>query len=66
MMRLSERGMLQDLGYAQTDMVPFGRKPDEHKVDGVLYGEFPDTGGVFVNVVLTNRVPAAAMSLRQN
>ncbi|WP_164882201.1 hypothetical protein [Aeromonas caviae] len=30
--------MLQDLGYAQTDMVPFGRKPDEHKVDGVLYG----------------------------
>lgn len=21
--------MLQDLGYAQTDMVPFGRKPDE-------------------------------------
>ncbi|WP_324033842.1 hypothetical protein [Aeromonas caviae] len=58
--------MLQDLWYAQTDMVPFGRKPDEHKVDGVLYGEFPDTGGVFVNVVLTNRVPAAAMSLRQN
>ncbi len=66
MMRRSERGMLQDLGYAQTDMVPFGRKSDEHKVDGVLYGEFPDTGGVFVNVVLTNRVPAAAMSLRQN
>ncbi|OEG07841.1 hypothetical protein BFG06_11220 [Aeromonas caviae] len=66
MMVRSERGMLQDLGYAQTDMVPFGRKPDEHKVDGVLYGEFPDTGGVFVNVVLTNRVPAAAMSLRQN
>ncbi len=58
--------MLQDLGYAQTDMVPFGRKPDEHKVAGVLYGEFPDTGGVFVNVVLTNRVPAAAMTLRQN
>ena len=58
--------MLQDLGYAQTDMVPFGRKSDEHKVDGVLYGEFPDTGGVFVNVELTNRVPAAAMSLRQN
>ena len=66
MMGRSERGMLQDLGYAQTDMVPFGRKPDEHKVDGVLYGEFPDTGGVFVNVELTNRVPAAAMSLRQN
>ncbi|OEG00762.1 hypothetical protein BFW25_18450 [Aeromonas caviae] len=66
MMGRSERGMLQDLGYAQTDMVPFGRKPDEHKVDGVLYGEFPDTGGVFVNVVLTNRVPAAAMTLRQN
>lgn len=66
MMGRSERGMLQDLGYAQTDMVPFGRKPDEHKVDGVLYGEFPDTGGVFVNVVLTNRVPAGAMSLRQN
>ena len=66
MMGRSERGMLQDLGYAQTDMVPFGRKPDEHNVDGVLYGEFPDTGGVFVNVVLTNRVPAAAMSLRQN
>lgn len=58
--------MLQDLGYAQTDMVPFGRKPDEHKVDGVLYGELPGTGGVFVNVVLTNRVPAAAMTLRQN
>ncbi|AUV16993.1 hypothetical protein KAM333_10700 [Aeromonas caviae] len=66
MMGRSEWGMLQDLGYAQTDMVPFGRKPDEHKVDGVLYGEFPDTGGVFVNVVLTNRVPAAAMTLRQN
>ncbi len=66
MMGRSEWGMLQDLGYAQTDMVPFGRKPDEHKVDGVLYGEFPDTGGVFVNVVLTNRVPAVAMSLRQN
>ncbi|RCE17603.1 hypothetical protein C6B42_12110 [Aeromonas caviae] len=66
MMGRSERGMLQDLGYAQTDMVPFGRKSDEHKVDGVLYGEFPDTGGVFVNVVLTNRVPAAAMTLRQN
>lgn len=66
MMGRSEWGMLQDLGYAQTDMVPFGRKPDEHKVDGVLYGEFPDTEGVFVNVVLTNRVPAAAMTLRQN
>lgn len=58
--------MLRDLEYAQTDMVPFGRKPDEHKVDGVLYGEFPDTGGVFVNVVLTKREPGAAMSLRQN
>lgn len=47
--------MLRDLGYAQTDMAPFGFGLDKHKVNAVLCRGSLGAGGVFVIVVLTKK-----------